>query len=171
MGERLIAGFRGQRAGPAESAHLAIDEARIACFERRLADAERLRQAGAKVVDQHICALDQRQEAGERRFVLEVHHCRALVAIEDMEGERMALAVLLDEPEPGVVAARLLDLDDVGAEVGEDRPGEGTGDILADLDYGEAGKRHGPVRSCCARRRTKPKTLTPAAGIDSMAGL
>ena len=122
-------------------------------FERRMADAERFRLARAQIVDQHIRPLDQRQEPGERRLVLEVHHRGAFVAVEDMEGERVALAVFLHQPEPGVVAARLLDLDDVGAKVGKDRAGEGTGDVLADLDDGEAGKRHGRVRSCRARRR------------------
>ena len=136
--ERLVAGLGGERPGPPERAHLAIDEARIARLQRLKADAERLREAGAQIVKQHVRPLDQRQEALERRLLLEVHHRGALVAVEDMEGERMALPVLLDEPEAGVVAARLLDLDDVGAEIGKDRAGERAGDVLADLDDGEA---------------------------------
>ena len=134
-----------------------------------MTDTERLRKAGAQIVKQYIRPLDEREEAPERCFLLEVHDRGALVAVEDMECERMAFAVLLDEPEPGVVAARLLDLDDVGAEVGEDRARIGAGDVLADLDDGEAGKRHGRRRSCLARRRMGRKALTPAAGIDSMA--
>ena len=169
VGERLVAGFRGERPRPAERADLAIDDARIARLQRLKADAERLREAGSQIVDQHIRPFDERKEAPERRVLLEVHDRGALVAVEDVEGERMAFAVLLHEPEPGVVAARLLDLDDVGAEIGEDRARIGAGDVLADLDDGEAGKRHGRRRSCSARRRTGRKALTPAAGIDSMA--
>src|SRR5919107_931479 len=51
-------------------------------------------------------------------------------------------------PAAGVVAAfRVLDLDDVGAELGEDEAGVWSGDAVADLDNGNPrqglGARHG----------------------------
>jgi hypothetical protein len=67
---------------------------------------------------------------------LEVEHDRALVAVLRVEVERgLAVGAERRAPDAGIVAAvGLLDLDHVGAHVGQDHPGQRTGQRLAHFD-------------------------------------
>ncbi len=122
----------------------AIDEPRVGLGEIGIAAAEPVHGAGRVVFDRHVGG---RRQAVQQRaaFVgLEIDGEAALVAVEGAEetgGEA-------GQP-PGRIAADRLDLDHVGAEIGEDQPRARPHDGVAEFEHADAGKgeRVGRTRS------------------------
>src|SRR5262249_50085502 len=72
---------------------------------------------------------------------------------------------------PGHVALRRLDLDDVGAEVGEQHGAEGSGQRLRQVDDADIGERpapdagHGRPRRLTSTGRSPSKTIVPSCFV------
>ena len=69
-------------------------------------------------------------------------------------------AVGLDErraPAPRLVALRTLDLDDLGAEIGERLPGHWTGEHSRELDHAQAGERARAQKNACRPVWARPR--------------
>jgi hypothetical protein len=127
----------------AERAEIAVDQPREARAQGRGAEARSCRRARAQIVQEHVGAADQRDQALAFVSVLDVDADRALVAVHLVKHRRV-VAPDRRAPVPRVVAAvGLLHFDDVGAQVGEDFSRERRGEGLADFDHANTGEHHG----------------------------
>ena len=115
-----------------------VHEARVRRRERVPPEAEPVERAGGEVVQAHVGRLHQRQERGLALGRLEVERGRALVAVE------IIIARARARHAPRLVAAvRVLHLDHVGAEIGQDQRRRRPGDDVAELQHLEAGEGEG----------------------------
>jgi len=105
----------------------------------RVLETELGREAGAHVGQDDVGAGEESREDLARVRMLEMKRQRVLAAVADEEVPALTSAQRRD------VTARLalerLDLDHVGAAVGEDLPGPRHRDEVAKLDDGDAGER------------------------------
>ena len=103
--------------------------------------------AGLEILDQHVGAGGEPAHDRLALGRLEIHRDRALAAIAGVEigGVEPLARRAFDEgraPAAGIVAgARPLDLDDVGAEIGEALSGPGAGEDAREFEDFEAGER------------------------------
>ncbi len=127
-----------------KSLERAIDDARIGLGKIRVTAAKPVHGAGRVVLDRHVGRRHQpvQQRAALTGFQIEGE--AALIAVERAE-EAGGKA---GEP-PGRIAADRLDLDHVGAEIGEDQPRARTHDGVAEFEHANAGKRERIVGSRC----------------------
>ena len=151
------------RALAAVGADLAVDEAGVEGGEQLVTHAEAFRDAGPHVVHQHVEARDEALDQRLAALVLEVDGDRALAAVERLEA--LALAGYDGADVAVVLALARLDLDHVGAEVGEvDAAVRPCGD-LRELEHAHAVEgtgrhrrssvcRSAGVRSVVARQPT-----------------
>ncbi len=125
---QVIAGARRIGAGLAEAGDRAIDQTRVVGREAFIVEAELLEPADLEVLEQHVGARRELLDDALAFRRLEVELDRALAAIGAMEIGRAQMAAVGCRyegraPRTRVVAGTLaLDLDHVGAEVGEDLP-------------------------------------------------
>ena len=106
-----------------------------------IAEAEPFHGARREVLDQHVGAGDQPAQDFLAAVGLQVEHDAALVAVHHQEG-RGLVADLRRHGMPGVVAVRpFLDLDDVGAHVGEHQGAGRTSHHMGEIDDLQAGQR------------------------------
>ncbi len=97
--------------------------------QRFVAEAEVIEQAGAEVLDQHVRFGSEPPSAGEVTGIGEIECDAALVAVDGVEVGRLTAAVIWRSPGAGVIPhARTLDLDDLGAKVGEQHRRKGPGE-------------------------------------------
>jgi hypothetical protein len=126
----------------------AVDQRGLARTEPVPAQPEALHHAGSAVLDEDVGLEHERARRVAGRRVLEVERDRALAAID--RREVLGVAVRDRWPLPHRVALGRLDLDDLGAEVGEQHAAERPGRHLAELDDAHAlerakgGGRHAP---------------------------
>jgi hypothetical protein len=146
--ERLVAGAVLARAGAAERRHRAVDQLRIDGRQRVVAQAERLHRAGAEVLDQDVGAGDHLLQDRHPLRRLEVERHVPLVAVDDQKRRR--LTILVGRPGPRLVAAaRVLDLDDVGTQIGQQHAAEGASQHPGQVEHADTferergGRRHG----------------------------
>src|SRR5439155_14692006 len=134
------------------------DAAHVLVVEAPLAD-----HVAAVVPDDDVGrrAEAERQLAPARRA--EIERDAQLPARGIVEGPRAVDGVGLDRDaaEEVDVGARL-DLDDLGAELGEQRPGLGDGNPAAEIDHAEPGER-GTLRAVAARAPGRPRREAPLA--------
>src|SRR5208337_4147698 len=103
-----------------------------------------LQAADLEVFDQHVRPRREPPHDLAPTFAREIGDDRALAAVAAVEISCSALAVGLDERRPPaarVVAFRALDLDDVGAEIGQCLPDPRAGQNARELDDPDSGKR------------------------------
>src|SRR6185436_7214314 len=74
--------------GLAEGADGAVDDARVACAELRVADAEPVHDAGPEALDEHVRAVAELEQLFPVSGVLEVEHHALLAAVEIPEIDR-----------------------------------------------------------------------------------
>ena len=116
----------------------AIDETLVARFERFKAEPELVERARAKVLDQHIGAVDQAQRKRLARLGLDIKADAALVAV--VHGE-VARARTFEAAR--LVAADRFDLDHIGTKVGEYKSRRRSHDHVRELNDGDAAQgRH-----------------------------
>ena len=130
-----------------------INEARVELFEARIIDAEASRHRGPEILDQHIGALDHAVQDRQPLLLLQIEGNGALTAIgpeKEASLTRQAGGELAEH-----VALRRLDLDDVGAEIGEQGAAIGTGEVAAEIEHRDAAERSGGLsghaRRSCSR--------------------
>ena len=172
---QVIAGARRVGPGLAEAGDRAVDQPRALGREARIVEAELLEAADLEVLEQHVGARRELLDDALALGGLEVELDRALAAIGAVEigGAQMAAVGRRHErraPAAGVVAGALaLDLDHVGAEIGQNLAGPRPGQDAGKLENAHTGQRtrhraHSPET---ARRRAaprKPPLLWPAGG-------
>ena len=138
--DEVVAGAAAFRARLAKARDRAIDELLVQLAERRVPEPKLLHGAGAEVLENDVAHLHEIGEDLARGRRLEVQRDALLVAVDRHEVGRLAP----DErrPAPRVVAlARLLDLDHLGAHVGEDHGAERAGEDAREVEDANAGER------------------------------
>ena len=140
----------GVRAVLAEAGDPRDDEARVAGEQHVGPEPEPLERAGPEVLDEHVGVVDEAQQRRRRSAAsLRSSDDRALVAVGQLPPQALAVALVAPRHVAQAVAAGPLDLDHVGAEVGEVagavRAGE-HGRQVEDAQVGERqpASRHGP---------------------------
>jgi hypothetical protein len=135
----VVARPRRVRAVLAKAGDRAIDQPRVVGCEAFVIEPELGQAADLEILDQHVGTRGEFLDNAAAVVALEIEFDRTLAAIGAVKigGAEMAAGGGLDEwrsPGAGVIAgAFALDLDHVGAEIGEDlarpRPGEDTGKL------------------------------------------
>ncbi len=138
------------RTGHAVAGDRAEHDARIDLLEVVEAEAAAREPAGPHRLDHGVGVADELEERVPSHVGAEVEHDALLAPADVQEQQRDAFD---DRPRhtPAVVAGRRLDLDDVGAEVGEMR-GEVAGPEHRDFDDTQARERCGTLRRHGAER-------------------
>ena len=128
-----------------EAARVAVDEARVQFLQTLVVDPEPLGRVVAHVVLDHVGALDQRQQHLHRARILEIERDAPLAAVRHV-GDVVRVPV-------GVVEG--VDLDDVGAEVGQDLRAVRARDREPQIEDRDACERRGEplagLRAACHR--------------------
>ncbi len=115
-----------------------VDQVRVVRRQRGIVQPELLHQPGAEVLQHHVALAGQLAGGGAALIGGDVEHHAFLVAVEGPEqaDARSGQAARL-------VAAGRLDLDDLGAEVGQDHAARGPHDQMGEFEHADAGKRQG----------------------------
>ena len=127
------------RPGLAEAGDAAIDDALVDLLDGFVIDAEAELHLGAEILDDHIGLLGQLHKDRLAVRAFQVEREAALVAVQVLEIEPFAARA------GDVVggAAGRLDLDDLGAPIGELAHRGRSGAGMRQVEHGEAGKRQG----------------------------
>ena len=110
-----------------------VDEARVDALEARSIDIQPIRHTGAEILDEDIGLRHQLVEHGEVLRVLGINRDRTLIAVVGLEMRAVELAL---EGTEGIARAGLFDLDDIGAQIGQDHPRRRAGDESAHFEHG-----------------------------------
>jgi hypothetical protein len=113
-----------------------VDEARIQLAERVVVEPQLLHGAGLEVLADDVGGGDEAQRGLHALGLLQVERDALLVAVEGREEARARA-----EQAARVVALDGLDLDDLGAEVGQQQAAGRTHDHVGELDDADAGIR------------------------------
>jgi hypothetical protein len=137
LGDLVEARALGIGAVLTEARDRAQHDARIYLLQALIVDAQPELHVGAIVLDHHVGLLDQLHEDGLAVRFLEIERDRALVAVQVLKVRPVA------RPAHIHVAGtrRHLDLDAVGAPVGEIAHGGRSGAHPRQIEHGKAGKR------------------------------
>ena len=137
----VVAGAVAVRAVLAVAGDRAVDEGRVRLAQHVEADAELVEHAGPEALDQHVGRLGQLEQGLAAPLLLQVEADRALVAVQRevdrrAGAERRVLlgAVVGRRPAHVVALAGVLDLDHVGAEVGEQQRAEAAGEQAGEVE-------------------------------------
>ncbi len=148
VGGEVEAGFAGFFAFLAVGGEGAVDEAGVFGREVAVADLEALADGEGEVGDEDVGCGDEAFEDFAALGCLEVDDEALLVPVVDQIG---VVVGGVGQPgagvgeAPGVAFAGGFDLDDVGAEVGQDGGGGGGGDVGGAVDHLESSKEGGAV--------------------------
>jgi hypothetical protein len=153
---RLTPARRPLGSGLAEARHRGVDDARIDGFHVRGAKAELVERPRPVRLEQYVRGARELEQDLDRLRSLEIEHEAALVAVE--RDEAHALAIADRRRGAAHVALRRLDLDHLGAHVGEQCAGERAGDEIRQLDDLKSCQRFWHVEFPCTgnvkRRRS-----------------
>ncbi len=152
----VVAGAVAHRAVLAVAADRAVDDPRVHRAHRLVADAEAVEHAGPEGLEHDVGAGDEPQQHLAPGGLLEVDPHRGLVAVqrEEQRPLRGVLGALVVGRRPAHVVAHpeVLDLDHLGAEVGQQQRAEPARQQAGEVEDADALKReaHGRVswRSC-----------------------
>ena len=145
LDHEVVAGQVASAGSAAEAADRGVDDAGVVGADAVVVEPEPRQAPRLEVLDEDVGPPGEL--AGRRPVVvvLEVQRHRALVAV-DPEVVRRDAVAHRRAPRPGVVAAGRLDLDHLGAEVGEEHRRVGAGEDPGEVGDEEPGERTGPVR-------------------------
>ena len=166
--DEVVSGPGATGAILAEAADVTHDDARRDRADAVVGEAEVRERPRAEVLDQHIAALDHSLEHALPLGVLEVEGDAPLVAI-DREVIRRHALDLRRHPRPGLVTGpRELDLDDVGAVVGEHQRAIRTGERAREIEDVDARQRAlGRGHRRPSAKRTTPEVIVPMTRASS----
>src|SRR5436309_1426891 len=128
------------RAGEPEALDAGDDEARIRRAEPLVVEAQLFHQAGREILHDDVRSLDHPEEQRAATGILQIDRHAALVGIEDEEEHRVE-ARHLRPVAPRLLAARRLDLDDVGPEPAEELGAGRAGFELGEVEDPDAAQR------------------------------
>ncbi len=114
----VVTGHLGTRSGLAIARNRCVDDARIDFCDRGVVDREARHDAGPKTLDDHVSFFREREKNVAPTGILEVDCSAALVAVYGAV-ERRNGAGTVAEIARVIPRAGVLDLDDVGAEIGQ----------------------------------------------------
>src|SRR6185312_13457418 len=141
---QVVAGALGVGPVLAEAGDRAIDQPRAFVLEALIVEAEFGEPADLEVLDQDVGFGGELAHEAAAFLALEVELDRTLAAVGGMEigrADRLAIDAFDERRTPAarvVAGALALDLDDVGAEVGEHLPGPGSGENAGEFENAEA---------------------------------
>ncbi len=123
----------------AEAGNGEIDDAGFAFGDGGVAEAQTIDHAGAEALQEDVGAVQEAPEDGLAVGLLQVEGDGAFAQV---GGDRVGALVAVDDAQIAcpVADAGWLDLDDVGAVLGEQHRAVGAGDALADVDHLQAGE-------------------------------
>ena len=137
---QVVAGEIAIRTGLAVARDRAVDDGRIHGLHGFVADPEPVDDAGTEALDHDVRRPREFEEQLDAIGLLEVQRHAALVAI-DREEHRRDRAFGRAERAGVVARAGVLDLDDVGAEIGEVQRAHRTGQQAREVQDAHAGER------------------------------
>ena len=153
LGDAVVAALGRERPGLAEGRDAQEGEARVAPLELVRREAGRLEASRPQVLDQRVRGGEQGREPRLAREVGRLGLDRELAAVLGLEIERV-LAGQRGAALPHRRAGGGLDLDDGGAQIGEQAARHLTGQRVGQLDHQHAGQRATPI---AARQPREPR--------------
>jgi hypothetical protein len=135
LADRAVAGLLGIGPGLAVAGDADHDQPRVDGRERIEAEPPLLHRAGPEILDQDVGLRDELLDQVLAGRLAGVDLDRLLVAGDDRPPQRLAVRLLAAPFPHRVAGARLLDLDHLGTEIGEQLAAERTGEQLAHLDH------------------------------------
>ena len=139
--DEVEAALVGQRPVAAEAGDRAIDQRRVGCGEHVVAKAQLLERVAPEVFDEDIGGAHHAQQDLPALRPLEIERDAALAAIHHHERRRHAVDARLAISARVVPSRQLLDLDHVGAHVGEHGAARGPRHDLREFQHAHAGER------------------------------
>src|SRR5262249_3423599 len=142
----VVACARRVRPALPEAGDRAIDQARILLAEARIVEAELGEPADLEILDQHVRARGELLDDAPSFCALEIELDRALAPVGGVKvgGTQVSAVGSLDEggaPAASVVAgAFALNLDHVGAQIGENLPRPGPRQDAGKLEHADSGQ-------------------------------
>ena len=140
----IVAGGMGELAELAVAAHLAPDQPRELLVQGLVVESELLQGGGAHVVHEDVGLADHLLRDGQALGILQVERHPVLVGVVQIDGGIFRIGQLAAEAGAlGAlgIAGEGLDLDDLGAHLGQDADGGRGGHVGAHLDDLDAGER------------------------------
>src|SRR6267142_2480706 len=165
--DQVIAAARGVRARLPVAGDRAVDQPRVERRQRLVVHAEARGDAGPVVLDEDVGGRHQLLQDGDALGALEVEYEAALVAVDGQEGRRDT-GRGLEIHRAGRLAPGRLDLDDVGAHVGEEHRAEGARHHLRLIEDAQALQRSWPIAH--GSQSTTACGLLEQGGMDSSWG-
>ncbi len=163
-----------KRPGLPVAADRAVHEAGVLLAQGLVADAEPLEHAGAEGLEQDVAVADQATQHLAALLVLEVDADRALVAVQRQEHRRrrgrLDALVLRRRPAHVVAHAGVLDLDDVGAEVGQQLRAEPARQQAREVEHAHAVQRQRTHEATGAALVARLRTPISARACSTVAG-
>ena len=147
LADRVVARAAAIGTFRAEAGDRAIDQPGIVRGQRLVAEAKPVHRAGAEILDDDIGGA--RQPARRRLPVLGLQVERDALLVAVHRTERAVVVGLAPHPER-IAAIRRLDLDDLGAQIGQQHAGEWTADVAGEFEDLDAVKGAG-VHGRCSR--------------------
>ena len=156
LSDQIEAAAIAVRTGMPEPGDRAIDQTRVERMHRVIAEPETIERAGSEVLDEDVRRCRQRAHQCRALGALQVDRDRAFVAIDEVERpERTGFGFATG------FAIERLDLDHVGAEIGEQHRA-----ISARNDVGTVDRReYRSERRACASRDTGGSMEVTAASV------
>ena len=153
----VVAALGGARPGHAEARERAADDPRVDVLQVVVGQPQLRRLVAAQVRVDDVGAAHQVLEDVARLRVAQVERDAPLVAVERLEEERvLALGERRHVAADVAAGGRVLDLDHVGAEVGELQRAPGPGAELLDREDPDVSQRlHGPPPPAVPRPRAR----------------
>ncbi len=159
--QQVVAGQRGSPTG-SETGHRAVHQPGVDRPQLLVAETEALHRPGPEVLHEHVRARGDLPGGAAVVFVGQVQDDGAFLAVDTEEVGRFPVGVR-GTPGPGLVAAAgPLDLDDLGAEVGEQHGQVRRREHAAEVGHDDPGqgpgrhrviRRHAASLSCLGRHR------------------
>ena len=143
----VVPGPMGVRAVEAVAGDDPVDQRRVALADRGRVEPEALQGGDADVRHEHVGAGEQALHRLAAGVGPQVEHDAALAAVVELERRHRALVADADgaEDRPLRIAGRRLDLDDVGAPVGQHAGRRRTRHPGGQLDHADTVEDHGPT--------------------------
>jgi hypothetical protein len=145
--DQVEAALVGVRAVAAVARDRAVDQARVHLAQDVVAEPQLFQRAAPVVLGQDVGILHHAQQDRPALRGLEVQRDPALVAVQDHERRGDAVHPRFAVAARIVAARQLLDLDDVGAHVGQHHAAGRAGHDLGQLQHAQAGQR--TRMGCC----------------------
>ena len=154
LGDQIEAAAMPVRSGAAEAGQRAIDQRRMLFPEILITEPQTFHDARREILDQHVGGLQQAAHHAGAAGLFEIDRHAALVAVHHQERRGLVPDLRRDHVAAVVAVRRLLDLDDVGAHVGEHERAGRPRHHVGEIDDFQTGQRtHWVLPFVCSHGR------------------